>query len=489
MTTLQNLSRILDDNTQLIAPEELTQFLNRVFFCPWTFGRKLTTTQCCFNHMIGLPQKNGKEYPLFPYEQTIFSLLETDDPTNIKNKHLWIKKATGLGITEFTLRYIAYLCLRDNALANSTMCIVTGPNISLAENLILRLKKLFTDSDLLTLEGKSTSVTLNNVVITAYPSHHLDSMRGIKNVSLIFLDESDFFPIGQQQDARDISERYIGKSNPYIIMASTPNAPLGLAETIEKEPESACLYHRLQLDYTHGLNKIYTEEEIRKARASPSFQREYNLAYLGSMGNIFHTTDIDFITKERYNPLEYNPLTPVYIGVDVGFGSSDTAIVAVRYNDFKLEVIHAETISKGLYEDILRKIIELIEINNTKKVFVDGSAVHLIRSLKNQYHEYPRWDILEKNKPGLLETWQTSEEPRIVPVNFAKEHRTMLKRLMLCISEHTIRIDKRYDKLITGLRSATAKDDNYSLNKEQTSYNDLVDGLRLSITACRFTGE
>lgn len=253
--------------------------------------------------MIGLPTKNGKQYPLFPYEQTIFSLLETDDPTNIQNNHLWIKKATGLGITEFILRYISYLCLRDNALANTTMCIVTGPNISLAENLILRLKKLFTDSDLLNLEGKSTSVTLNNVVITAYPSHHLDSMRGIKNVSLIFLDEADFFPVGQQQDARDISDRYIGKSDPYIIMASTPNAPLGLFESIEKEPESTCIYHRLQLDYTHGLNRIYTEEEIRKARASPSFQREYNLAYLGSMGNIFNYQDFRLHYQRKIQPI------------------------------------------------------------------------------------------------------------------------------------------------------------------------------------------
>jgi hypothetical protein len=35
----------------------------------------------------------------------------------------------------------------------------------------------------------------------------------------------DFFPPGQQQDARDVSERYIAKSDPWIVMVSTPNAP------------------------------------------------------------------------------------------------------------------------------------------------------------------------------------------------------------------------------------------------------------------------
>jgi hypothetical protein len=51
-------------------------------------------------------------------------------------------------------------------------------------------------------------------------------MRGLPNVSFILLDEADFFPPGQQQDARDVSERYIAKSNPYIVMVSTPNAVL-----------------------------------------------------------------------------------------------------------------------------------------------------------------------------------------------------------------------------------------------------------------------
>jgi hypothetical protein len=86
-------------------------------------------------------------------------------------------------------------------------------------------------------------------------------MRGLPNVSFILLDEADFFPRGQQQDARDVSERYIAKSNPYIVMVSTPNAPDGLFERIEKESEDTCLYKRIFLDYTYGIGKIYAAEE------------------------------------------------------------------------------------------------------------------------------------------------------------------------------------------------------------------------------------
>jgi hypothetical protein len=62
-----------------------------------------------FNHAIGLPKKNGQEYPLFDYEQLVYNTLQN-------HKHVWIKKATGLGITEFMLRYMAWLCLRDKTL-------------------------------------------------------------------------------------------------------------------------------------------------------------------------------------------------------------------------------------------------------------------------------------------------------------------------------------------------------------------------------------
>jgi hypothetical protein len=77
-----------------------------------------------------------------------------------------------------------------------------------------------------------------------------------------------------------LSERSIAKSNPWIVMVSTPNAREGLFERIEKEPKNTCLYKRLFLDYTYGLSKIYTEDETTAAKASSSFEREYNPKYL-----------------------------------------------------------------------------------------------------------------------------------------------------------------------------------------------------------------
>ena len=82
-------------------------------------------------------------------------------------------------------------------------------------------------------------------------------------------------------------------------MVSTPNAPTQLFESIEKEPEETCIYRKLFLDFKYGLGRIYSEQEIEKAKASPSFEREYNLKYLGVIGNVFSTKDIEGSNTER----------------------------------------------------------------------------------------------------------------------------------------------------------------------------------------------
>jgi hypothetical protein len=63
---------------------------------------------CCFNHIIGLPDKVGTDKPIYDYQEITFdSLVAHNDNTNSSNKYLWTKKATGLGISEFMLRFMA----------------------------------------------------------------------------------------------------------------------------------------------------------------------------------------------------------------------------------------------------------------------------------------------------------------------------------------------------------------------------------------------
>jgi hypothetical protein len=452
-----------------------------------------TNGDCCFNHIVGLPQKDGNDKALYDYERIIFDTLVTENSnSNPVNKHLWIKKATGLGISEFMLRFMAWLCLKDDALIASQMCIVTGPRIDLAIALINRMKRLFAGRDLITFDTKETVLELNNVKIEAFPSHHLDAMRGLPTVSFILLDEADFFPPGQQQDARDVSERYIAKSNPYIVMVSTPNAPDGLFERIEKESEDTCLYKRIFLDYTYGIGKIYTSEEIEQAKQSPSFEREYNLKYLGKIGNLFHTKDIEAAIEKgrKYDPDNFSPyysFTSRSMGIDPAYGSSAFGIVVTQWQDNHIQILHAEEYHRPDYNEMLSVVYKLMSKYRVDKVYIDGSNPSFIRSLKLQIGEEADYDkVIARYRTEGFGDDAALKDMKIVPVNFGKEHKSMLGHCKMILENEPrkIAINPKFDKLITSVR--TAVDTDGTLDKEATSYNDIFDAFRLALKFYRF---
>jgi len=101
----------LEAQTAQRQQSKLTQRLHDKAFWIWNIEEHKqedirTNGDCCFNHIIGLPQKDGNDKPLYDYEQLIFDSLVTHDG----NKHLWMKKATGLGVSEFMLRFMGWLC-------------------------------------------------------------------------------------------------------------------------------------------------------------------------------------------------------------------------------------------------------------------------------------------------------------------------------------------------------------------------------------------
>jgi hypothetical protein len=428
-----------------------------------------TDGDCCFNHIIGLPQKHGVDKPLFDYQAMIYdTLFNSPDEHTIKHKHIWIKKATGLGITEMMLRVMVWLALRNDGYRNSQMCIVTGPNVDIAIKLVKRMKQMFEKHNVL-FDSKETVLELNGCRIEAYPSNHVDAFRALENPKFILLDEADFFRRNEQEDIRHVSERYIGKSNPFLIMVSTPNRPDGLFEKIEKEPENTCIYKRLKLDYTYGIDRIYTPEEIRKARASPSFSREYDLQYAGLVGNVFHINDIEIATAQEYDIVERSQYLTTTMGIDPGYYAF--AIVVVYFVDNKIQVVFADEFQKQSTGDMVEVVWSLIQKYNVMKAYCDASAPSFIRDLKIIWGERPDFDNVKKEH----RVWMRCE-----PVPFQTQHRQMLYHLKFMLENKHIQIDgRRFHKLVTALRTAVAREG--VLDKEATSYDDILDAMRLCI--------
>jgi hypothetical protein len=70
---------------------------------------------------------------------------------------------------------------------------------------------------------------------------------------------------------------------------------------------------------------------------------------------------------------------------------------------------------------------------------------------------------------------------KVIPIPFSINGAKMLQHTKSLLEDPAdlISIDKRFEKLLTALRTAIANE--YKLDKEQTSYHDILDAFRLSL--------
>jgi hypothetical protein len=249
-------------------------------------------------------------------------------------------------------------------------------------------------------------------------------------------------------------------------------------ETIEKDPNSK--YCKIVLDYTVGLDKIYDRQEIEKKKNEPEFLREYAGQYLGRVGNVLLPsqiqTCIDLGQQYSIDKIPVSLYTLKSVGIDSGFSSSATGIVVLEHIQpdnikDKIRVIETYNIEKGDPNQIVELCWDIWERNNWMNTFffIDGSNRAMVNLLKIRWQESLSWETKQSFGPNT----------RIRPVNFSTEHKNMLSNLHAVVSKGYIAIDEKHDKLITSLRTAYAEELN--LNKEQTSYDDLLDALRLAL--------
>lgn len=101
--------------------------------------------------------------------------------------------------------------------------------------------------------------------------------------------------------------------------------------------------------------------------------------------------------------------------------------------------------------------------------WIDGSNRAMVNLLKIRWQESLSWESNES----------FDDTTRIRPVNFNTEHKSMLSNLHAVVSKGYLAINPKYDKLLTSLRTAWAEELN--LKKDVTSYDDLLDALRLGL--------
>jgi hypothetical protein len=203
---------------------------------------------------------------------------------------------------------------------------------------------------------------------------------------------------------------------------------------------------------------------------------------------VFNQSAIENCTKIQYNPNKIVPEAKKSIGVDPSFGSSKFGIVATQLVNGKIQVIHAEEYDRPNFTDMIDKIWKLkqqyVNINN---IYVDAANPEIWQALKKEFgerynEEYIRETIAHCKKYNL----HIEGRMLVIPVPFSIEGAQMLQHTKWLLEEteedgsSLVAINpQKFSKLLTALRTAVANE--YKLDKEQTSYPDILDAFRLSL--------
>jgi hypothetical protein len=166
------------------------------------------------------------------------------------------------------------------------------------------------------------------------------------------------------------------------------------------------------------------------------------------------------------------------LGIDPSYGSSNFAIVATQLVDGKIQIIAAEEYRRHNFTDMISKIWQLKQqYGHVSSIYVDAANPEVWQALKREFdenydHHYVKDQIAE-------------DRIFIVPTSFSIKGAEMLQHTKWLLEEteedgsSLIAIHPSFNKLLTALRTAVANE--YKLDKEQTSYNDILDAFRLSL--------
>jgi hypothetical protein len=384
-------------------------------------------------------------HPLVAYEKEWYDAM-------LENRYIWVKKATGMGATEFFLRYMAWLCLRNDHYKGASMGIVTGPRIDIAIEEIARIPVMFRLCKYKPVQV-GAKIWINGCKIQAYPSHTFDSARGIEKVRFWFVDEGDFFPPSQQLKCREIVERYEAKSHPFVIFNSTANLPGGLYEIMEKEPNSQ--YTKIFSLADKGIRDgIYTEYEIEESKKSTGYMREYMGVYGIGLGDIFGLQSIDDITE----PYDLGNLGGARIlNVDPAFGESEDAS-KFAWCGFEKR------------QDGIKYVVDAGEIGR-------ASTEGMLDFIEKKFYE-GKYTTLQVDSafPGLIRDWQSGSEKtgrrkvNTFSVIFKDVLTQMTTHATSMVQNKEVRIHPKFSDLISQLKSVRYNDKGHP-DKKKLSFD------------------
>ena len=160
--------------------------------------------------------------------------------------------------------------------------------------------------------------------------------------------------------------------------------------------------------------------------------------------------------------------------------------MATRFVNERIEVIEAEEFERPDFNDMLDRVWQIKQKHkvddNNLTIYCDAANPEIWSSLKRMLNEPTSeqyvFDKLAYYKKNRI---NPANYMKVIPIPFSTSGAKMLQhtKSLLEDKDNLVAIDKRFDKLLTALRTAVANE--YKLDKDATSYHDILDAFRLSL--------
>ena len=231
------------------------------------------------------------------------------------------------------------------------------------------------------------------------------------------------------------------------------------------------------------------EERIRLGHRFPLF---YECEFVSTEGNVYES---EMINHAVNNATELDPLdnfqiklTPKYMGIDPGLGSSKFGITVTQSRpvDKIVEVIYAEEFSTSDIDRMAKKIIRLFHFFGIQRIYADASNAGLIDKLKKDLSDKEH-DKSNKKFTDFKEIWRNGEI--VNPISFKRYAMEMIQHSQRILTKGRIAIDgQKFHELISQIRSATIVNEatNPKLDKDTYGTMDLFDSWILSLMGFTF---
>jgi hypothetical protein len=181
--------------------------------------------------------------------------------------------------------------------------------------------------------------------------------------------------------------------------------------------------------------------------------------------------------------------------VDIGWGSSNTAIILSRYISGKVQIIYSKEFTRPLFQDIINEIWRLYHKCNGREylqnILIDASATELYTALCNEYDQNSSQKYLaDKQKWCKERNKYLGDDLFICPIPFNPQGRYMLNHAQRMIEFQEddgtaiVGIHNEFGDLIASCRSSYAEGD--KLDKTRGVFIDSFDALLMNLSYYRW---